>query len=190
MDPPTWTGMFPMREFKLSECGTHMIHRENGWTIMDCRTEQRQRWEKIRHAERMKGEKREREETVDRWRERKCMKRGGPSGVAGTHQGRDDEHPQDGHGLLPARLARLLRPLARLLRPLARFECTLSVMRLVCGSPSTDTGAGGALSSRTGMAQYSQHHLRRRGGHIHGPTQGTTGLAGQWQPVGTTQHEA
>ena len=102
MDPPTWTGMFPMREFKLSECGTHMIHRENGWTIMDCRTEQRQRWEKIRHAERMKGEKREREETVDKWRERKRMKREGPSGVAGTHQGRDDEHPQDGHGLLPA----------------------------------------------------------------------------------------
>ena len=33
----------------------------------------------------------------------------------------------------------------------------------VSGSPSTDTGAGGALSSRTGMAQYSQHHLRRRG---------------------------
>ena len=60
----------------------------------------------------------------------------------------------------------------------------------VSGSPSTDTGAGGALSSRTGMAQYSQHHLRRPSGHIHNPTQGAAGLAGQWQPVGTTQHEA
>ena len=52
-----------------------MIHRDNGWTIKDCRTEQRQRWSKIRHAERMKKEKKEREETVARWRERKCMKR-------------------------------------------------------------------------------------------------------------------
>ena len=64
-----------MKEFKLSECGTHMIHRENGWTIKDCRTAQQQRWSKIRHAERMKIEKQEREETVARWRARKCMKR-------------------------------------------------------------------------------------------------------------------
>ena len=46
MDPPTWTGRFPMKVFKLSQCGTYMIHREHGWTIKDCRTEQRQRWEK------------------------------------------------------------------------------------------------------------------------------------------------
>ena len=59
------------------------------------------------------------------------MKREGPSGVAGTHQGRDDEHPQDGHGLLPARLARLLRPLAR-------FECTLASLPLqLCVQGST-----------------------------------------------------
>ena len=75
MDPTTWTGMFPSKVFKISECGTYMIHRENGWTIKDCRTEQRQRWSTIRHAERMKREKKEREETVARWRERKCMKR-------------------------------------------------------------------------------------------------------------------
>ena len=66
---------FPSKVFRISSCGTFMIHRDNGWTIKDCRTEQRQRWSKIRHAERMKKEKREREETVARWRERKCMKR-------------------------------------------------------------------------------------------------------------------
>ena len=75
MDETTWTGMFPSKVFKIAECGTYMIHRENGWTIKDCRTEQRQRWSKIRHAEQMNIEKKEREETVARWRERKCMKR-------------------------------------------------------------------------------------------------------------------
>ena len=35
-----------------------MIHREYGYTVKDCRTEQRQRWDKIRYDERMKIEKR------------------------------------------------------------------------------------------------------------------------------------
>ena len=75
MEATSCSKMFPSKVFRISSCGTFMIHRDNGWTIKDCRTEQRQRWSKIRHAERMKKEKKEREETVARWRERKCMKR-------------------------------------------------------------------------------------------------------------------
>ena len=35
-----------------------MIHSEYGYTVKDCRTEQRQTWDKIRYDERMKIEKR------------------------------------------------------------------------------------------------------------------------------------
>ena len=74
-EAPTWTGMFPIQKFQIAPCGTYMIHRENGWTIKDCRTEQRQRWAKIRHAQEMEREKKEREEVVVRWKERARMKR-------------------------------------------------------------------------------------------------------------------
>ena len=54
---------------------------------------------------------------------------------------------------------------------------------LLCGSLSTDTDVRRALSFRTGMAQYSQHHLRRPSGHIHNPTSerkdGLGGIQGQ-----------
>ena len=40
---------------------------------------------------------------------------------------------------------------------------------ILCGSLSTDTDVRRALSFRTGMAQYSQHRLRRPSGHIHEP---------------------
>ena len=75
MDPTTWTGMFPSKVFKIAECGTYMIHRENGWTIKDCRTGQRKRWADKRHAEAMEREKKERREVVARWKERKRMQR-------------------------------------------------------------------------------------------------------------------
>ena len=52
-----------------------MIHREYGYTVKGCRTEQRQRWDKIRYDERMKIEKKGREETVARRRERSRKKR-------------------------------------------------------------------------------------------------------------------
>ena len=52
-----------------------MIHSEYGYTVKDCRTEQRQTWDKIRYDERMKIEKKGREETVARRRERSRMKR-------------------------------------------------------------------------------------------------------------------
>ena len=52
-----------------------MIHSEYGYTVKDCRTEQRQRWDKIRYDERMKIEKKGREETVARRRERSRKKR-------------------------------------------------------------------------------------------------------------------
>ena len=44
-----------------------MIHSEYGYTVKDCRTEQRQRWDNIRYDERMniekKGERRDGGET-------------------------------------------------------------------------------------------------------------------------------
>ena len=52
-----------------------MIHRENGWTIKDCRTDQRARWAKITHAREMEKEKKAREEVVARWKERAKMKK-------------------------------------------------------------------------------------------------------------------
>ena len=75
MEETTWTGMFPSRIFKISECGTYLIARSGSFTVKDCRTAQRQRWSKTRYEARMKREKEEREETVARWRERSRMKR-------------------------------------------------------------------------------------------------------------------
>ena len=75
MEQTTWTGMFPSRIFRKSECGTYYIARSGTFTVKDCRTEQRARWGKIRWEARVKREKEEREETVARWRERSRMKR-------------------------------------------------------------------------------------------------------------------
>ena len=45
------------------------------YTVLDCRTEQRARWQKIRWKARMQQEQADREATVQRWKERSRMKR-------------------------------------------------------------------------------------------------------------------
>ena len=52
-----------------------MISRTGTFTVKDCRTEQRARWGRIRWEARVKREREEREQTVQRWRERSRMKR-------------------------------------------------------------------------------------------------------------------
>ena len=45
------------------------------YTVLDCRPEQRARWQNIRWKAHMQQEKADREATVQRWKERSRMKR-------------------------------------------------------------------------------------------------------------------
>ena len=66
--------MFPSQLFHVSSCGTFLEARSGTYVVTDCRTEQRERWRKIRWEERVKRGKEERRLTVLRWRERAMMK--------------------------------------------------------------------------------------------------------------------
>ena len=92
-------GMFPSRLFQISQCGTYLIARNGAFTVKDCRTEQRARWERIRWEDRVKREREEREQTVQRWRERSRMNRedkGGPR-AHGHIEWLGQRRPQRGH---------------------------------------------------------------------------------------------
>ena len=67
--------MSPMRVFQIAPCGTYLIARSGTYTVKDCRTEQRARWDKIRWRAQMQREQEEREATVRRWKERRRMQR-------------------------------------------------------------------------------------------------------------------
>ena len=41
-------GMFSLRVFQYAPCGTYLIARSGTYTVKDCRTEQRARWDNIR----------------------------------------------------------------------------------------------------------------------------------------------
>ena len=66
--------MFPSHLYRISACGTFLIARSGTHTVKDCRTEQRERWRKIRWEANAKREKEERRATVQRWKERAMMK--------------------------------------------------------------------------------------------------------------------
>ena len=71
----TSPNMFPSRVFQIAPCGTYLIARSGTYTVKDCRTEQRARWDKIRWRAQMQREQEEREATVRRWKERRRMQR-------------------------------------------------------------------------------------------------------------------
>ena len=71
----TSPNMFPSRVFQIAPRGTYLIARSGTYTVKDCRTEQRARWDKIRWRAQMQREQEEREATVRRWKERRRMQR-------------------------------------------------------------------------------------------------------------------
>ena len=87
-------GMFSLRVFQYAPCGTYLIARSGTYTVKDCRTEQRARWDKIRWRAHMQREKEEREATVQRWKERKRMQREDKDVVDGMMA--DGRVPDDG----------------------------------------------------------------------------------------------
>ena len=96
--PATSPNMFPMRVFQIAPCGTYLIPsgaRDWGtYTVKDCRTEQRARWDKIRWRAQMQREQEERKATVQRWKERSRMKREDKDVVDGMMA--DGRVPDDG----------------------------------------------------------------------------------------------
>ena len=58
--------------YTCTRCGAFVFPT---YTVLDCRTEQRARWQNIRWKARMQQEKADREATVQRWKERSRMKR-------------------------------------------------------------------------------------------------------------------
>ena len=87
-------GMFPMRVFQIVSCGTYLIARSGTYTVKDCRTEQRARWDKIRWRAQMQREQEERKATVQRWKERRRMQREDKDVVDGMMA--DGRVPDDG----------------------------------------------------------------------------------------------